>query len=173
VARAFGATTAVAADVSDNQLAAVSPWVDATLNATGLDPTEVSAQLRSLAGAEHGVDIAFETAGILSSVNAMVRVIRPGGSTMLVGIVDGSAALVFDSYLSDFVRREVNLVTTFGFTRKDFLVGNALYLADRLDVSPLVGPTATLAEVPGVLAHIEEHGTGGKRYVVDVGMNAS
>jgi threonine dehydrogenase-like Zn-dependent dehydrogenase len=91
---------------------------------------------------------------------------------MMMGICDGQTAISFDSYLAEFVRREVSLVTTFGFTRHDFLVGNALYLAGRLDVSPLVGPTVALEDVPATLAHIAEHGTGGKRYVVDVGVGA-
>jgi hypothetical protein len=40
-------------------------------------------------------------------------------------------------------------------------------------VSPLVGPTVGLEDVPATLDHIVEHGTGGKRYVVDVGMSAA
>jgi threonine dehydrogenase-like Zn-dependent dehydrogenase len=163
----------VAADVSDNQLEAVSPWVDATLNATSMEPHEVAAGLRDLADADHGVDIGFETAGMLSSVEAIVQVIRPGGTAMLMGICEGPTSIAFESYLRDFVRRELSLVTTFGFTRNDFLVGNSLYLSGRLDLTPLVGPTVTLEEVPGVLTDIEEHGTGGKRYVVDVGMDIS
>jgi threonine dehydrogenase-like Zn-dependent dehydrogenase len=170
VARAFGATTVVAADVSDAQLAAVAPWVDATLNIAGMEPGDAASGLQQLAGTDHGVDVGFETAGHPMSLDTTIRVIRPGGTAMLMGICDGATAISFDSYLADFVRREVSLVTTFGFTRQDFLVGNSLYLSDRLDVSPLVGPTVKLDEVPQVLTHIAEHGTGGKRYVVDVGM---
>jgi threonine dehydrogenase-like Zn-dependent dehydrogenase len=172
VAKAFGATTIVAADVSDDQLAAVAPWVDATLNVGSMTPAEASTALRELAGADHGVDIGFETAGHLASLEATVQVIRPGGTAMLMGICDGPTAISFENYLAEFVRREVSLVTTFGFTRQDFIVGNALYLGDRLDLSPLVGRTVGLEEVPAVLADIAEHGTGGKRYVVDVGMGS-
>jgi threonine dehydrogenase-like Zn-dependent dehydrogenase len=78
--------------------------------------------------------------------------------------------LTFQNYLAEFVRREIRLVTTFGYTRRDFLVGNRLYGAGRIDLSPLVGPTIGLEEVPETLAYIDEHGTGGKRYVVDIGM---
>ena len=169
VARAFGATTIVAADVDDEQLDASKPWVDATLNTRDLDPQDVSEQLAALAESEHGVDIAFETAGHPSSLDAMVRMPRPGGTAMFMGICDGPTAISFDNYLSDFVRREINLTTTFGFTRQDFLVGNALYLSGRVDVSRLVGATVELDAVPEVLAHITEHGTQGKRYVVNVG----
>jgi (R,R)-butanediol dehydrogenase/meso-butanediol dehydrogenase/diacetyl reductase len=173
VARAFGATTLVAADVSDEQLAAVTPWADATLNVASLEPGEAARRLAGLAGTDHGVDVAFETAGHPASLAATVRVIRPGGTALLMGICDGPTAIAFDDYLGEFVRREVKLVTTFGFTRQDFLVGNALYLSGRLDLRPLVGPTVGLEEVPKVLADIAEQGTGGKRYVVDVGMSGS
>lgn len=172
VARAFGATTVVAADVDDEQLEAAAPWVDATLNVRSLEPADVAKRLASLADADHGVDVAFETAGHPGSLDAMVRVPRPGGTAMLMGICDGATAIAFDNYLSDFVRREISLVTTFGFTRQDFLVGNALYADGRLDLSRLVGATVELEAVPELLAHIAEHGTQGKRLVVDVGMDA-
>lgn len=172
VARAFGATTVVAADVSDEQLEAASPWVDATLNVRSLEPEQVAQRLAQLAGTEHGVDVAFETAGHPSSLAATVRVLRPGGRALLMGICEGPTAIAFDNYLNEFIRREVTLITTFGFTRRDFLVGNALYLAGRLDLRPLVGSTVGLEDVPSVLADIAAHGTQGKRYIVDVGMGA-
>ncbi|MDJ0959040.1 MAG: alcohol dehydrogenase catalytic domain-containing protein [Acidimicrobiia bacterium] len=170
VAKAFGATTIVAADVSDAQLEAVAPWVDATINVGDMTPAEADSAMREAGGVPHGFDVGFETAGQASSVDTTIKVLRPGGSAMMMGIVDGRTAINFESYLAEFVRREVSFVTTFGFTRKDFLIGNALYLGGRLDVSPLVGPTVTLDEVPATLDYIVEHGTGGKRYVVDVGM---
>ncbi|MDH3755706.1 MAG: zinc-binding dehydrogenase, partial [Acidimicrobiia bacterium] len=170
VCRAFGATTIVAADVDDGQLEAATPWVDGTLNTRSLDPAGVAERLAALAETVHGVDVAFETAGHPASLDAMVRMPRPGGTAMLMGICDGPTAISFDDYLSDFVRREVNLITTFGFTRQDFLVGNALYLDGRVDLGRLVGATVELGAVPDVLAHIAEHGTQGKRYIVDVGM---
>ena len=146
--------------------------MDATLNVRSMEPSEVATGLRDLAKAEHGVDIGFETAGHPSSLDATVRVLRPGGTAILMGIWGGATAISFEDYLTEFVRREVSLVTTFGFTRSDFLVGNALYLTDRLDMSPLVGPTVDLEDVPDVLVNIAEHGTHGKRYVVDLGMEA-
>ncbi|NNF08729.1 MAG: alcohol dehydrogenase catalytic domain-containing protein [Acidimicrobiia bacterium] len=170
VAKAYGATTIVAADVSDEQLAAVEPWVDATVNVGDMTPTDAATAMSEAGETPHGFDIAFETAGHLSSVETVIAALRPGGKAMMMGICDGPTAISFDSYLAQFVRREISLITTFGFTRRDFLVGNALYLGGRLDLSPLVGPTVALEDVPSVLAHIEEHGTGGKRYVVDVGM---
>lgn len=173
VARAFGATTIVAADVDDAQLEASAPWVDDTLNTRDLDPPQIAERLRELAHAPHGVDTAFETAGHPSSLDAMVRMPRPGGTAMFMGICDGPTDISFDNYLSDFVRREITFVTTFGFTRQDFLVGNALYLNGKVDVSRLVGATISLEAVPETLAHIVEHGTQGKRYVVDVAAGAS
>lgn len=170
VARAFGATTIIAADVSEQQLGAVTKYVDDAVNVSGMEAAEAAAQLSERAGAHHGVDIAFETAGQLGSLETSVKVVRPGGTAMLMGICDGPTSLTFQNYLADFVRREIHLTTTFGFVRRDFLIGNRLYLSGRLDLAPLVGPTVRLDEIPATLDHITEHGTGGKRYVVDVAM---
>lgn len=171
VARAFGATTVVAADISDKELASIADKVDATLNVTGMEPVEVAAAVRRLTAADHGVDVAFETAGQPASVNTTLHALRPGGTAMMMGICDDPTVLSFEDYLADFVRREVNLVTTFGFTRRDFLVGSRLFAAGRLDLAPLAGDTVTLEDIPRVLDHIEQHGTGGKRFVVDVGIS--
>jgi threonine dehydrogenase-like Zn-dependent dehydrogenase len=171
VAKAFGATTVVAADVSDASLEAAAPIVDATLNVAGLEPAEAVEGLRRLAGAPHGVDLAFEAAGHPSSVRTAIDVIRPGGTGLMMGIVHGAASVDFDDYLAGFVRREVRLVTTFGFTRRDFLVGNALYFDGRVDLGRFVGKTVALDDVPRVIDDIIAHGTGGKRYVVDVAMS--
>ena len=67
------------------------------------------------AGARHGFDVAFETAGHPSSLDTTIKVLRPGGAAMLMGICDGPTAISFENYLAEFVRREVSLVTTFGY----------------------------------------------------------
>ena len=168
VARAFGATTVVAADVSDSRLAAAAPWVDATVN-VGDMPSETAARaLGEAVGLERGLDVVFETAGHPTSLDTTVRAVRPGGIALLMGICDGATALTFDDYLGDFVRRELGLVTTFGFTRQDFVTGNALHAAGDLDLGVLAGPTIGLDEVPDTLAAIAAEGTGGTRYVVEV-----
>lgn len=169
VVRAFGATTVIAADVSSDQLQAVASWTDGLVDVSGLTPGQAAEEVRRLAGAPHGVDIAFETAGHLSSVDAAIRALRPGGTAVMMGIVDGATSIGFQDYLGEFVRREVRLVTTFGFTRKDFRVGNAIYLAGALDLTSFAGNTYQLEDLPEALADIAEHGTGGKRHIVEVG----
>ena len=168
VARAFGATTVIAADVSDDQLQAASAWTDGRSNVADLTPDEVAGEVRQLAGAPHGVDVAFETAGHPTSVAATLRAIRPGGTAVLMGITDGPTSIDFQDYLAEFVRREVRLVTTFGFTRQDFRVGNAIYLSGALDLTSFAGNTYRLEDLPGALDDIAAHGTGGKRHIVEV-----
>ena len=168
VARAMGATNIVAADVVDDHLAAVENWVDATVNVSGLSAAESAEALRDALGAPHGADLAFEASGHPSSVDTVLRAARPGGTVLLMGIVHGSATLRFDDFLFDFIKRELNVIATFGFTRADFLLGNALYESGALDLRPLIGPTVALEGVPEALARIAEHGTGGKRQIVDV-----
>jgi threonine dehydrogenase-like Zn-dependent dehydrogenase len=86
VARAFGAATIVAVDVSDNQLDSVSEFVDHTANVAGMSPQEAAALVNELAGVSHGVDIAFETAGHIGSVETSIRSLRPGGTAMMMGM---------------------------------------------------------------------------------------
>lgn len=170
VVRAFGATSVIAADVSDSQLDAVTEFVDSTVNVAGMSPSEAAASLCQAAGTNHGLDVSFETAGHPNSLNTCVKALRPGGTAMLMGICDGPTSLVFQNYLAEFMRREIRLVTTFGYTRRDFLIGNRLYTSGRINLAPLIGPTIELHNIPATLEHIDEHGTGGKRYVVDVGL---
>lgn len=168
VARAMGATSIVAADVAADHLAAVEPWVDATVDVSGMSPDESSEVLRKALGAPHGADLTFEASGHPSSVDVVLRAARPGGTVVLMGIVHGSATLHFEDFLFDCIKRELNIIATFGFTRADFLLGNALYESGALDLRPLIGPTVALEGVPEALAAIAAGGTGGKRQVVDV-----
>ena len=168
VAKAMGATTVVAVDVSDHRLEAAEPWTDGGVNVSDLDPAGAVQQVRETAGSPHGVDVVFEAAGRVSSVDLAIRTVRRGGTALLMGICDGPTALSFDHYLTEFMSREVSLVTTFGFTRRDFLVGNALHAAGKLNLTALTGATVTLEQVPEALARIAEEGTDGKRLVVDV-----
>ncbi|MCY3924069.1 MAG: alcohol dehydrogenase catalytic domain-containing protein [bacterium] len=168
VARAMGATRIVAADVAPDHLAAVEPWVDATVDVSGMSPTESAEALREALGAPHGADLTFEASGHPSSVDTVLRAARPGGTVVLMGIVHGAATLHFDDFLFDCIKRELNIIATFGFTRADFLLGNALYESGALDLRPLIGPTVSLEGVPEALAAIAAAGTGGKRQVVDI-----
>ena len=170
VARAMGATTIVAADVAADHLAAVEPWVDATVDVSGLSPTESAEALRDALGAPRGADLTFEASGHPASVDTVLRAARPGGTVVLMGIVHGAATLHFDDFLFDCIKRELNIIATFGFTRADFLLGNALYEAGRLDLRSLIGPTVPLEGIPAALATIATAGTGGKRHIVDVAM---
>jgi len=168
VARAMGATRIVAADVAVDHLAAVEPWVDATVDVSGMSPSESAEALRDVLGAPHGADLAFEASGHPSSVDTVLRAARPGGTVLLMGIVHGAAVLRFDDFLFDCIRRELNIIATFGFTRADFLLGNALYESGALNLRPLIGPTVPLEGVPEALSAIAAGGTGGKRQVVEV-----
>ncbi len=171
VARAMGATTVVAVDVSDDRLEAARPWTDGAVNVAGLALDEAVGMVREATGSAHGADVAFEAAGRVSSVDLAIRAIRRGGTALLMGICDGPTSLSFDHYLADFMIREVSLVTTFGFTRQDFVVGNALHAAGKLDLSALTGATVPLDRVPEELARIAAEGTDGKRLVVDVAIS--
>jgi len=168
VVKAMGATTVVAVDVSDARLEAAGPWIDGAVNVSGLEPAQADDLVLEAVGSTHGADVVFEAAGRVMSVDLAIRTVRRGGTVLLMGICDGPTSLSFDSYLAEFLSREVSLVTTFGFNRQDFVVGNALHAAGDLDLTALTGATVTLEQVPAALERIAREGTDGKRLVVDV-----
>jgi L-iditol 2-dehydrogenase len=167
--RALGASQVVAADVSGERLAAANPWIDGAVNVAGLEPKEIAARLLEVGGSSAGFDFAFDTAGAPPTLEATLRTVRPGGTALLMGIREGSTPIPFDDYFVDFMRRELTIRSTFGFTRQDFLVGNGLFASGRLDLSPLVAETISLEDVPEALARIGESGTRGLRYLVSIG----
>ena len=71
---------------------------------------------------------------------------------LLMGTVRGAATLHFDDFLFDCIKRELTVIATFGFTRADFLLGNALYGSGGLDLRSLIGPTLPLEGIPEALA---------------------
>ena len=103
-----------------------------------MSPTESAAALRDALGTPHGADLTFEASGEPASVDTVLRAARPGGTVVLMGIVHGSATLHFDDFLFDCIKRELTIIATFGFTRADFLLGNALYESGSLDLRPLM-----------------------------------
>jgi L-iditol 2-dehydrogenase len=83
LARASGATTIVATDVLPHRLAAARE-AGATSTALVAGGSE-RAELRAATGG-HGVDIAFEAAGVDDSVETSVSLAAPGGTVVIVGI---------------------------------------------------------------------------------------
>jgi L-iditol 2-dehydrogenase len=83
LARASGATTIVATDVLPHRLEAARA-AGATATALVAGGSE-RAELRSVTGG-HGVDVAFEAAGVDDSVETSVALAAPGGTVVIVGI---------------------------------------------------------------------------------------
>ncbi|WP_045234803.1 NAD(P)-dependent alcohol dehydrogenase [Deinococcus pimensis] len=88
-ARAAGATTLIAVDLEDFRLdLARRVGATHTINARHEDPV---ARIRELTGGDlprshTGVDVAFETAGSLSTTRMSLAAPRPGGTAVLVGL---------------------------------------------------------------------------------------
>ena len=83
LARASGATTIVATDVLPHRLAAARS-AGATATALVAGGSE-RAELRAATDG-HGVDVAFEAAGVDDSVETSVALAAPGGTVVVVGI---------------------------------------------------------------------------------------
>jgi L-iditol 2-dehydrogenase len=83
LARLSGATTIVATDVLPHRLAAARA-AGATATALVAGGSERAELLAATDG--HGVDVAFEAAGVDDSVDTAVSLAAPGGTVVLVGI---------------------------------------------------------------------------------------
>ncbi len=83
LARAAGATTIVATDVLPHRLAAARA-AGATATALVAGGSERAELLAATDG--HGVDVAFEAAGVDDSVDTAVSLAAPGGTVVIVGI---------------------------------------------------------------------------------------
>lgn len=145
VARAFGASRVIAADIKRSRLEMVAPYVDAVVEVPhepGVAGYEASNNEMT------DIDIVFETAGVRANIDYTMRIVRPGGTAVLVGIAEGKQAIRFDDYLTQFIRREITIRSTFGYTRTDFVVGNSLYQAGRLDLRPTTKDPIGLDEIP-------------------------
>jgi succinate semialdehyde reductase (NADPH) len=109
VAKAAGASTVIAVDVSDEKLAAAkSLGADHTVNSRS---TDAVAAVRELTGGA-GVDVAFEALGYPQTFEQAVRMLTDGGRMVAVGIAAGAAAANVE--ITPLVRRGLRVVGSFG-----------------------------------------------------------
>ena len=72
------------------------------------DPGQAGAASAILAATGGGADIAFECAGTQESIDDAARMIRPGGTMVLIGIPEGLDRVTYDPHLAR--RRELTVV---------------------------------------------------------------
>lgn len=109
LARAAGAGTIIAVDISDEKLAAAKALgADHGVNSMSTDAVTA---VRELTGGA-GVDVAFEVLGRQETFEAAVKMLTDGGRMVAVGIAAGASAANVE--ITPLVRRGLRLMGSFG-----------------------------------------------------------
>eukprot|EP00455_Lapot_gusevi_P047142 TRINITY_DN6328_c0_g2_i4.p1 TRINITY_DN6328_c0_g2~~TRINITY_DN6328_c0_g2_i4.p1 ORF type:complete len:409 (-),score=63.67 TRINITY_DN6328_c0_g2_i4:46-1242(-) len=131
IARAFGATTIIAIDISDDKLSTM-PALGATHIINALQEN-VEARIREITGGR-GVDVAIEALGKPQTFSQTVAAVRDGGRAVMVGIAPvGEMASV---EITRIVRRQIRIIGSYGArARTDMPAILRLVSAGLIDVS--------------------------------------
>ena len=128
------------------------------------DPDQAARTLSEALG--EPADVVFEAAGSPAMLEASLRAVRTGGVVLAMGLIKGAHSLSFADYMHDFAMREIEIRTTYAYTREDFPPSIGMFAAGRLDVRPLIAGEVAPEEVPELIARLRREGTGGKRHLI-------
>jgi len=119
-----------------------------------IDPTTEDAQQRIDAHlGVSGADVVFECAGIPSTIQTSVDLIRRGGVVSLVGVATGEAAINAAGWLI----KEVKLVSSIAYLHEDFEICKQLVADGRIQTDPLHTSTVSLSELDAAFTTLAEH----------------
>lgn len=150
-ARAAGSDRVLAADLSPRALAlAEAVGADAVLDVDGLDPMAASARLKGLGARlgmdERGPDLVIESSGSLPGLTTALRVARPGGTVVALGLLPaGDLPLPVNLLLT----REITLLGSFRFV--DEIAEAVELLAAGLPVGPVISHELAAADAEQAL----------------------
>lgn len=109
IARAFGASAAIAVDISDEKLEkAKAVGATHTVNAQKEDAVE---KIKEITGGV-GVDIAIEALGKPRTFQQCTQSVRDGGKAVMIGLADSRARGEVD--INRLVRRQVKIIGSYG-----------------------------------------------------------
>lgn len=164
--RLAGATTIIAADISDEKLRLVR-----RLGATDV-VNSAQTDLASVVAAAGGVDFAFEAIGNPRLIESMPPLLKPGGALVLAGMTAFGARCSIDPFdLAD--QGKSVLGCNYGSSVASIDVPRlaALFLNGQLPVDELVGATRHLAEASDALDDLAA-GAGLRTILVPRGVKA-
>ena len=90
-----------------------------------------------------GVDVAFEAAGTIHTINETLALPRPGGTVVLVGGAPGGAELTIEPY--ELWLRSISIHLTYAHTASDFR--RAVELLPTLDIEPMLTHRYPLTDI--------------------------
>jgi (R,R)-butanediol dehydrogenase/meso-butanediol dehydrogenase/diacetyl reductase len=110
----------------------------------GIDPLQDDwqEQLAAFIGPD-GADVVFECAGIASTIQTSVNIVRRGGVVSLVGVASHPATIEPGIWLM----KEPRLVTSIAYLHEDFAITKALVADGRIKTAPLHTSTVALSEL--------------------------
>lgn len=148
-ARRAGAATIIASDLSETSLAIAKRMGadDVVLVGSGAVLPEV--------------DVAFEASGAARALGGVLAAVRRGGTVVQVGNLPAGAVT---AELAALVFREIDYRGTFRFT--DEMDDALAYLADGLDVEPLLTHTFDAADLTEAFAVAADRGTGSSKVLL-------
>lgn len=114
--------------------------------------------------ARAGADLVFECAGVPSTVQQAVDLVRRGGRVNLVGLASGTATINPGSWLV----KEVSVVASLGYLHHEFGEAIALIADGAVQVAPLHDRTVTLDELPTTIAQLADDPSSAVKVLVDV-----
>jgi L-iditol 2-dehydrogenase len=168
-AKIAGATTLIAVDLSPYRLKhAKRLGATHVINAKDEDPLErireITSSIIGFTLERSGVDVSFETAGVLATTRAAMASARPGGVAILVGLPpDPTVELDIVSAAS----REVDIRGQFRYANC-YPTAIALTAGGRVDVKSLVTHHFPLSETPNALRFADEAKSEALKVIVDV-----
>lgn len=138
-ARSAGAAELVATDLADEPLA-----IARRAGATGtINMATAPQDLGHFEAAKGHFDVAFEATGSPDALAAAIRVVRPGGRIVQLGMLPPGSVPVPVNLL---MAREIDLVGSFRFA-DEFAAAVAALAGGLIDVSPILSAELPLADV--------------------------
>lgn len=110
-----------------------------------------------------GADLVYECAGVPSTIQRAVELVRRGGTVNLVGLAAGAATIS----PGDWLRREVTVVASLGYLHHEFAEAMDLIADERVQVSPLHDRTVGLTELPAAIEELADDPSSAVKVLVD------
>jgi (R,R)-butanediol dehydrogenase/meso-butanediol dehydrogenase/diacetyl reductase len=139
--------------------------IAAQLGATAvIDPSkeDVEERVQQVCG-PLGADVVFECAGIPTTIDQSVSLVRRGGVVSLVGVASVPAEIAPGSWLV----REVRLFASLGYLHEEFDVAMQLIADGRLELAPLRTGTVGLDDLDTAFRRLLGGGSGEVKILVD------
>ncbi len=142
-----------------------------------VEPSPVRRELASRLGADEALapdeaaehfggapaDLVLECAGVPSTVQQAVDLVRRGGRVNLVGLAGGTATITPGSWLT----KEVTVTASLGYLHHEFARTIALIADGSVRTEPLHDRTIALAELPATIAALAEDPSQAVKVLVD------